>query len=475
MHLRRTRRMALGVGAAGLTMALAVPASATGAEAADGAETLGFGPKNVIFLIGDGMGYNHVDAASLYEHGASYHQVAVDAETGEVEPQPGEATQVYQNFPVMLGAATYQHGHFYNPDLAWGDFGWVRETPTDSAAAGTALATGVRTYNAGLGVDVDGMPVKNLTERAQELDKASGVVSSVPFSHATPASFVAHNEHRDNYHSIAREMMWEHDINVIMGPGHPFHGQDGEELDEPDFRFVAEREYESLTNGDTQFDLIETPNEFSSLATDHDPPEYIFGLPQVAETLQQMRSGDDLDENADMVPGSMPYDAPLIENVPTLAEMTEGALNVLDNASDEGMFLMVEGGAIDWASHANLLNRHIEEQLAFNEAIESVVDWVERESSWSETLVVVTADHETGYLTGADSDPAWGTIEGEQGAMPDASWQSTQHTNSLVPVYAKGPGATRLEYHATGVDPVRGAYLEIIDIPEAVFDFWGRE
>jgi alkaline phosphatase len=173
-------------------------------------------------------------------------------------------------------------------------------------------------------------------------------------------------------------------------------------------------------------------------------------------------------------PDAPPGTAPEIEDVPTLAEMTESALNVLDHASDQGLFLMVEGGAIDWASHDNALGRAIEEQLAFNEAVETVVDWVNRESSWRETLVVVTADHETGYLTGPGSDPAWRPMTGERGELPAAAWGTGGHTNSLVPVYAKGAGATRLRHYAGHRDPVRGAYLENIHIAEAVFDHWGR-
>lgn len=475
-HRRWTKRACAGLGAAGLVVSLASPvgAQSTGAAANGEAGPQGFGPKNVIFLIGDGMGYHQIDTASLYEHGVGYSQFAADPATGEVENLPGEATQVYQNFPVQVGAATYQDGNLYDPARAWGDFDWVLNSPPDSAATATALATGVRTYNAAIGVGPEKEPVRNLTERAQELGKASGVVSSVPFSHATPSGFVAHNEHRDNYHGIAKEMLWEHEINVIMGGGHPYYDSDAQNRDEPEFTYLAEAEYEALAGGQTQFELIEEPGEFNDLATSPDTPEHVFGLPRVDATLQYDRSGDDIDPDGNAVPGSLPYTAPANEGVPTLVEMTNSALNILDNASDEGMFLMVEGGAIDWASHANVLNRQIEEQLAFNDTIESVVDWVERESSWNETLVVVTADHETGYLTGSDSDPAWSPIEGEQGELPEVSWHTGGHTNSLVPVFAKGPGATRLEYYASHEDPVRGAYLENIHLAWAVFDYWGR-
>ena len=496
MHLMWTSRAAVAGGAVGLALALTMPAAASvtaqepvtaptaasaqaRAGAADGTAAdgswaaAGFGPRNVIFLIGDGMGYNQVDTASLYQHGVAYHQAAVDPESGQSIPQPGEATQVYQRFPVQLGMATYQHGHHYDPRRAWGSFGWVLNTPPDSAATATALATGVRTYNAAIGVDVGGMPVRNLTERAQELGKASGVVSSVPFTHATPASFVAHNEHRNNYHSIAREMLWEHGVNVVMGGGHPHYGDDAERLAAPSFGYVAEAEYRALAAGETQFRLIQTPAQFTAMATSPNPPEYVFGLPRVGATLQYERSGPDRDRRGDPVEGALPYTAPANAGVPTLSQMTRSALNVLDHASDRGLFLMVEGGAIDWASHDNALNRQIEEQLAFNDAVETVVEWVERTSSWHETLVVVTADHETGYLTGPGSNPAWDPVTGEQGALPDVSWHTGGHTNSLVPLYAKGAGATRLEHYASHEDPVRGAYLENIHPARAVLDFWG--
>jgi alkaline phosphatase len=482
------RRARLGAAGTVLAVALAVPgAAAQPRVAGDGvaaaravasvpaATVPPAAPRNVIFLVGDGMGFNQIDAASLYEHGVARHQVAVDPGAGCVRRLPGRSSQVYESFPVRLAAATYQDGHSYEPELAWGSFDWVRTVAADSAATATALATGVRTYNGAVGVDPDGEAVGNVTERARELGKAAGVVTSVPFTHATPAAFVAHDEHRRNYHAIGAGMLRQEDgVNVIMGAGHPRHGHDGEVLDEPVYTYLAEDDYRALAAGDTPFELVETAGEFKELASAEDPPERVVGLPRVGATLQYERSGPDRDGAGDPVEGAVPYAAPEVPGVPSLAEMTAGALNVLDHASAEGMFLLVEGGAIDWAGHDNALNRQIEEQLAFNEAVETVVDWVNRESSWRETLVVVTADHETGYLTGPGSDPAWRPLTGERGALPDAAWGTGRHTNSLVPLYAKGMGATRLSRYADQVDPVRGAYLENVEIAEAVFDQWGH-
>ncbi|NJQ17887.1 hypothetical protein, partial [Streptomyces bohaiensis] len=131
MHLTWTGRLAAGTATAALALTLAAPASLadaapTAAPAADqprdGAAPADFGPKNVIFLIGDGMGFNQVDTASLYEHGVSYHQVDVEPGARDVVRQQGKATQVYQHFPVGVAAATYQHGAGYDPAVEWGAF-----------------------------------------------------------------------------------------------------------------------------------------------------------------------------------------------------------------------------------------------------------------------------------------------------------------------------------------------------------------
>ena len=142
-----------------------------------------------------------------------------------------------------------------------------------------------------------------------------------------------------------------------------------------------------------------------------------------------------------------PYTVPMNANVPDLATMTKGALNVLD-ANRKGFFLMVEGGAVDWAGHANQPGRTIEEQVDFNEAVAAVCRWVRRNSNWDETLVIVTGDHETGYLwgpgSGADA-TGKGTwvplVNNGEDAVPGMQFNSGDHTNSLIPFFAKGEGA----------------------------------
>jgi len=461
------------VGATTLTLTLGLTGIA-GAEVSGTATDTAEGPTNVIYLVGDGMGFNQIDTASLYREGTSNYQFRADPATGEVEQLPGELDPVLADFPVRTAAATAQHGNSYDPEATWSDFEHTLESHTDSAAGGTALASGVHTVNGAVGIDACGRPVENITERADARGMSTGVVTTMPFNHATPASFAAHNPSRNNYPALAKEMIIETGLDVIMGAGHPEYDDDGQLLETPDHTYIDPGRYKQLSENNSRFDFLSDKDDFTALATAEETPERVFGLAEVGAGLQYARSGPDLDENGDPVPDALPYDAPLIDTVPTLPEMTTGALNVLDNASDEGLFLMVEGGAIDAAAHQNALNRQIEEQIDFHETIDTVVDWVESESSWEETLVVVTADHETGYLTGAGSDPTWEPIEGAAGELPEAEYYTGGHSNALVPVFARGPGAEEIGAKAEHQDPVRGAYLDNTDIPAAIFETWGE-
>jgi alkaline phosphatase len=187
----------------------------------------------------------------------------------------------------------------------------------------------------------------------------------------------------------------------------------------------------------------------------------VVGIPRVAGTLQQDRTSADGNPNDDE-----PGQTPLLETVPTLAEMARGALNVVDNDPD-GFFLMVEGGAIDWAGGAQL-GRMIEETMDFVAAIEAVAAWVDAHSNWNETLVVITADHETGYITGPGSDPDWTPVKNNgKGKMPEVESHGG-HTNSLVPLFVRGLGAEAFEKAASHEDPKRGKYLDSTDIGKTI-------
>jgi alkaline phosphatase len=177
---------------------------------------------------------------------------------------------------------------------------------------------------------------------------------------------------------------------------------------------------------------------------------------QVASTTQQGRGGD---------VNAAPFVVPLTTDVPTLKDLTLAAINVLDDDPD-GFVLMVEGGAIDWANHSNLAGRMVEETISFNDAITAACAWVEANGGWDNTLVIVTADHESGGLAGPDSKRGLEPVVNQgKGQLPKLEWETSGHTNSLVPVFAKGAGAELLKLVADQQDPIRGAYLDDTELP----------
>ena len=417
--------------------------------------------ENVIVMISDGRGFEHNTAVSYYRYGK-------------------DARQVYAHFPTSVAMSTYM-GYAgddpcfnlgYDPGLAWSEFGYVTSCYTDSAAAATTMASGVKTYGGAIGVDLDQQPLLSILELAEDLGKATGVVTSVEWSHATPAGFVAHNVSRNNYAEIGAEMVYDSAADVIMGAGHPWYDADGVPKATPNtHKYVGgEATWNDLVAGNAGGDadgdgiadpwvLIQERAEFQALMSGPTPSR-VLGTAQVYQTLQYNRSGN---IDAD------PYVVPLIETVPTLEEMTRAALNVLDEDPD-GLFLMVEGGAVDWASHGNNSGRMIEEQIDFDNTVQAVIDWVNANSNWGETLLVVTGDHETGFLTGPGSDPSLTPIVNNgAGVLPGMEWHSGSHTNSLIPFFAKGDAARVFKKYADEYDPVRGMYLDNTEMAHGLF------
>jgi len=414
-------------------------------------------PKNIILFIGDGLGFNHLNVSNLYQYG-KYKK------------------EIYERFPVKMGLSTFPYDGSYDPQKAWDDFNYVSYGYTDSAAAATALATGFKTKNGIIGLDASGNILRNVLEVAEDSDKSTGVVTSVQMSHATPAGFVAHNQDRNNYEEIANEMIYQSEIDVIMGCGNPYFDSNGEYLVNPNsFKYIGgQQTWDDLLAGTAGSDsdrdgdidywkLIQLREEFQSLMVG-DTPNRVIGIPQVYQTLQQKRNGDKLAD---------PHQVSFIESVPSLEEMALAAINILDEDED-GFFLMVEGGAIDWASHNNQPGRLVEEILEFNKAIESVINWIRKYSNWGETLVIVTADHETGYITGSNSgmneegNSIWNEIESNGLlTLPNFVFNKDGHTNSLIPFFAKGFSANifknTLEH---SYDPIRGKYFDNTKIGE---------
>jgi alkaline phosphatase len=417
--------------------------------------------KNIVVMIADGRGFDHVTATSYYRYGK-------------------HDRQVYNRFPFRFGMTTYMaytQGHVcngwgYDPVLAWTDFHYVGSCSTDSAASATAMSTGVKTYGGAIGVDMNREPLLHAIELAEQKGKATGVVTSVEWSHATPAGFVAHNVDRDDFEGIAREMVHDSAVDVIMGCGHPWFGHSGEPLSSPiTFGYVGGADtWDALVAGtaggdangdgvDDPWTLIQARAEFQALMNGPTPTR-VLGTAQVHQTLQQGRGGNRF---------ANPYAVPLIDTVPTLEELTRAAINVLDDDSD-GFFLMVEGGAIDWASHAWQSGRMIEEHIDFDDAVDAVVDWVKANSNWRETLLIVTGDHETGHVSGPGSDPGWEFIVNNgAGNLPGMQWYTWQHSNSLIPLTAKGASARAFRRLADEFDPVHGRYVDNTELARVLF------
>ncbi len=409
--------------------------------------------RNVIVMIADGCGQGAVEAARTYSHGSA------------PDPLFADFTKYYMSTFSVEGS--------YDSAKAWGDFAYVQNGATDSAAAATTMATGVKTKNGYIGVDADKKPLRNILEDAEALGKSTGVVTSVPLSHATPAGFSAHADSRGEYEEIANQMLSETALDVIIGAGHPKFDNDGKPSDTKNkkaYRYVGGTEtwaaiQAGTMGGDADGDgkpdpwtLVDTRAGLQRLA-EGPAPKRLLGIAPVANTFQQGRGGE---ANAPA------FAVPLLSTSPTLTEATQAALNVLDD-NPKGFVVMIEGGAVDWAGHSNQPGRLIEEKVDFDKAVASVVAWVEKHGGWDETLLIVTADHETGYVTGAGEEGKYTEVENRgKGVMPGLRFNSKDHTNSLVPFFIRGAGAERAVAFADQTDERRGPYLDNTELPQIV-------
>ncbi|MEM7767155.1 MAG: alkaline phosphatase, partial [Pseudomonadota bacterium] len=374
--------------------------------------------KNVILMVSDGIGFNGWLAADYYQGlaGTQAYQVQrPDGTTPVVYGMTHDALNLLDSDGAVVlrgaepadAAGAVEQG--YDPLTRWErlENGFLGDhlpeaapytSYTDSAAAGTALMSGRKTANGRLNVDWSGKErFETIGQIAMSRSRSAGAVASVMASHATPAAVAAHNVSRNNYAEIFNEMA-ESDLTVIMGGGHPLFDGSGNAVDpeasDEAFQFVGGEETLAALTSETGlngFTFIDAKPDFEALATTDTPPARVIGIARTNSTLQAAREG----LPAADTPSGMAFNP----DVPDLATMSRGALNVLNEDAD-GFFLMIEGGAVDWMGHANDMPRFIEEQVDFNTSVDAVIEWVEANSSWDETLLIITADHETGGIWG---------------------------------------------------------------------------
>lgn len=471
---RGLRAAALGV-ATGLCLASAGVARAQEPAAPPPA-------RNVLLFISDGASWGSWDLASHFQHGR-------------------KGQQPYDRFDVRLGMSTHPLNTArqpsgddkprvaYDPAQAWdvgpidaasrgrpshfAGYDYLKRDATDSAAAATALATGVKTYNSAIAYDNHGAPLQPITTHAKSLGKATGVVTSVPISHATPAAFGAQSPNRNQYADIGEQMLRNPALDLIMGAGHPMFDANGRPLERPDHTYLSAAAWAQLQGGGGRR-LLQTRAEFEALASGQlrvDGP--LVGLAPVHGTLQFGRSAEVLGADP-----SQPSGVARIGGVPSLALMTRAALRHLSR-QPQGFFLMVEGGAVDWAAHANDTARLIEEQIEFNQAVQAAVDWVQAHGGWKETLIIVLTDHGNGMPMGPDSDRVpFQPVQGRgAGVLPGVKWHTDNHTNENTLLWAHGAGAALLRERVRGHDPALaqrlahnadGAYITNTDVHAAM-------
>ncbi|WP_428387098.1 alkaline phosphatase [Mucisphaera sp.] len=341
----------------------------------------------------------------------------------------------------------------------------VTNSITDSAAAGTALATGVKTYNSAISVDLNMNPLDLITEQAAKLGKKTGVVSTKPFTDATPAAFGTNNIDRNDEANISHDMIHNGLLDVIISPGHPEFGSAGVPRT-PSYDTVSQANLQALRDGSAGWSFVDNTTQLANIAAGSEPaPERLFGLVPVSSSLHsrdttgRTNAYDPTVYDASNPNGAVPF------VMPDLDELSQAAINTL-KTDEDGFFLMIEGASVDSAAHANDLPRLIEEQLSFNRAIDAVIDWVETESSWDETLLIITTDHANALLLGPDSETIYmqDPIAQAPGELPEAIWWSTNHTNELVPLWTQGVGSDLFANLTDGIDPRRGAYIDNTDV-----------
>ena len=306
-------------------------------------------PKNVIMMIGDGMGVAQVFAGLTANGGHLF----------------------LDNFKCIGFSKTQSSDNYI----------------TDSAAGGTALSAGQKTYNGAIAVNTDTVAIKTILEMAEDKGMATGLVSTSAITHATPASYIAHQGSRGSYEDIAADFL-KTDIDVFIGGGWN--------------HFAVRKDKRDLTK-----DLQQKGYQV------------LRNMDDIYKVKSGKLAGLTADEHNDVVP----------KRKMSLPLSTQTALNIL-NQNKKGFFIMIEGSQIDWGGHQNNTGYIVKEMLDFDQAIGKALEFAANDG---ETLIIVTADHETGGFALVGGDIKTGMIKG--------AFTTGDHTGVMVPVFSYGPGA----------------------------------
>jgi len=373
--------------------------------------------RNVILLIGDGMGQAHRFAAQLLAAGR-HGRLAMDR-----LPNFGQMTTMSADESSFV---------------------------TDSAAAASALATGVKTVNGSVSIDPDGQERTTILELAKTSGRSVGLVSTCQITDATPAAFAAHVPHRADQSEVARQYIERTQVDVILGGGAAHWYPYGAPLPEC---FTVNAPCRGIgSDGDLValarqigYDFVADPAalQASLHRRRQEPAGPLLGLFAAQAFFVQTAEGF----------GAV-YDPPV-----ALADLTAAAIEVLAQ-NPNGFFLMVEESAIDRMAHRNNAPLTLKGVLELDRAVQVALAFASRVP---DTLIVVTADHECGGLAVAGSEdqpypyePGGGLLDtmlaGEDGPFPVADtdygfvvgWATTGHTAAPVPITSTGPGAEQL-------------------------------
>lgn len=319
-------------------------------------------PKNIILLIGDGMGLSQMSSAFYF----------------------GEGKPNFVRFPYCGLSITSASS----------------DKITDSAAGATALSAGKKTYNGAIGVDADTNAVETLVEYFARQQKSTGLVATSSITHATPAAFYAHVASRNQEYQIARALL-DSPLNFFAGGGQKFF------LDGKTNALMSELEQQGWS---ISLDSLKTAKELET------GKRYGFLLARDGMPKVQDGRGD------------------------FLAQATQLGMDFLSR-NENGFFMMVEGSQIDWGGHDNDAGYLIAETLDFDRAVGAALDFAKKDGN---TLVIVTADHETGGFS-LSSEQKTNTLLGTRNDYNSIvpTFSTTGHSAALVPVLAYGPGAKR--------------------------------